>query len=133
MDIIQSGEARIVCTGDDSPTMKGLSARGISANSDWLAKNRDVAVRLMRALWKGQVFNFTGGEKALRRYADHWKVNYNDVKDVGRFYKLEDVRYGMPGKFDELLKLGVEYGLLKEPLTPGQRKSVVTIIFESPK
>jgi len=132
MDVIRSGEARIVCSGDDSVLMKGLSSRGISANSDWLAKNRDVAMRLMRALWKGQLYNFSG-EKALRRYAEHWKLDYEEVKDVGKFFALDDVRYGMPGKFDELLKLGQEYDFLKQPLTPEQRQKVVTIVFESPK
>lgn len=133
MDVIRSGEARIVCSGDDSALMQGLSSRGITANSDWLAKNRDVAVRLMRAMWKGQLYNFNGGEKALRRYAEHWKLDYDEVKDVGKFFKLEDVRYGMPGKFEELLKLGQEYDFLKQPLTPEQRQKVVTIVFESPK
>ncbi len=132
MDVIRSGEARIVCSGDDSALMKGISSRGISANSDWLAKNRDVAVRLMRALWKGQLYNFSG-EKALRRYAEHWKLDYEEVKDVGKFFALDDVRYGMPGKFDELLKFGQEYGFLKEPLTPEQRQKVLTVIYESPK
>ena len=81
MDLIRSGEARIVCSGNDSKLMQGLSSRGITANSDWLAKNRDVAVRLMRALWKGQLYNFSG-EKALRRYAEHWKLDYQDRKST---------------------------------------------------
>jgi NitT/TauT family transport system substrate-binding protein len=117
MDVIRSGEARVVCSGEDSKVLHGLSSRGITANSDWLAKNRDVAVRLMRALWKGQLYNFSG-EKALRRYAEHWLLDFEDVKDVGKYFTLEDVRFGKLGKQAELLKLAVEYNFIKEPLTP---------------
>lgn len=132
VDILRSGEARIIGTGDAAQRMRGLSPRGVSANSEWLAKNRDIAVRLMRALWKGQIYNFSG-EKALRRYADHWKLDFEDVKEVHKFFSLDDVRYGTPGKFDELLKIAVEYEFIKEPLTEAQKKSVLTVVYESPK
>ena len=132
MDLIRSGEARVVCSGDDSQLMKGMSSRGITANSDWLAKNHDVAVRLMRALWKGQLYNFSG-EKALHRYAEHWKLDFEDVKDVGKYFKLDDVSYGVPGKFDELVQLAKEYDFTKEPLTPEQKKRLLTVVFVSPK
>jgi ABC-type nitrate/sulfonate/bicarbonate transport system substrate-binding protein len=130
--MIRSGEARIIGTGDDAKRMQGLSPRGISANSDWLAKNRDVAVRLMRALWKGQVYNFSG-EKALRRYVEHWKLDFEDAKDVYKFWTLEEVRYGAPGRFDELLKIAVEYDFVKDPLTEAQKAAVLTVVYEAPK
>ncbi len=132
LDMIRSGEARVIGTGDDATRMRGMTPRGISANSEWLAKNRDVAVRLMRALWKGQLYNFSG-EKALRRYADHWKIDFEDAKEVPKYWTLDDVRYGAPGRFDELLKIAVEYDFVKEPLTEAQKKAVLTVVFESPK
>src|SRR6185436_13771390 len=132
VDLIRSGEARIIGSGDDAERMRGLSPRGISANSEWLGKHRDIAVRLMRAMWKGQLYNFSG-EKALRRYADHWKLDFEDVKEVHKFFNLDDVRYGTPGKFDELMKIAVEYDFIKEPLTEAQKKSVLTVVYESPK
>jgi NitT/TauT family transport system substrate-binding protein len=133
VDLLRSGEVRIIGTGDDLQRLKGLSSRGITANAEWLAKNRGIAERLMRALWKGQLFNFNGGEAALRRYADHWKLDFEDVKEVGKFFQLDDVRYGHPGRFDELLKIALENGFIKEPLTEEQKKAVVTVVFESPK
>jgi hypothetical protein len=39
----------------------------------------------------------------------------------------------VPGKFDELMKIAVEYDFIKEPLTEAQKKSVLTVVFESPK
>jgi NitT/TauT family transport system substrate-binding protein len=132
VDLLRSGEARIIGTGDDAQRMKGLSPRGISANTDWLAKNREIAVRLMRALWKGQLYNFSG-EKALRRYAEHWKLDFEDVKDVYNHWTLDEVRFGVPGRFDELMKIAVEYEFIKEPMTEAQKKSVLTVVYEAPK
>ena len=63
-----SGEARMIGTGDVSPLLQGMTMRVTAGNADWLAKNRDVAVRFMRALWKGQQYNFSGPEsgRAIR-------------------------------------------------------------------
>jgi len=97
VDLIRSGEARIIGSGDDAERMRGLSPRGISANSEWLGKHRDIAVRLMRAMWKGQLYNFSG-EKALRRYADHWKLDFEDVKGQVLTEKKRLLRFEGHGK-----------------------------------
>ena len=51
--------------------------RVIAGNADWLAKNPDVAVRFMRALWKGQQYNFSG-PKAVERA----ETNLNEAPDI---------------------------------------------------
>ena len=60
LGIIRSGEARIIGTGDDAQSLRGITIRVTAANTNWLAKNRDVATRFLRALWKGQQYNFSG-------------------------------------------------------------------------
>ena len=132
LDVIRSGEGRIIGTGDDSVTLRSGSHRVIVANTNWLAKNRDVAARAMRAIWKGQQFNFSG-EQALRRYAEHWKIDFDDAKKVGQFFKLEDLTPAPVSKLLESLQMAEEYGFIKAPLTEAQKKGLIDIVYDPDK
>jgi ABC-type nitrate/sulfonate/bicarbonate transport system substrate-binding protein len=129
MDMIRAGQGRIIGTGDDSMTLRTGSHRVIVANANWLAKNREAAVRAMRALWKGQQFNFSG-DAATKRYADHWKFDYDDAKTVHQFYKLTDLTLAPVSNLEASLKLAEEYGFLKEPLTDAQKKGLIDIVYD---
>jgi NitT/TauT family transport system substrate-binding protein len=129
LDLFRSGEARMIGTGDVSPMLQGMTMRVIAGNADWLAKNRDVAVRFMRALWKGQQYNFSG-PKAVERYAQHWKLDVDDAKRAGEFFTIADSTFNPISKLDDLLKMALEYGLIKEPLSPAQKAGLVKIIYD---
>jgi NitT/TauT family transport system substrate-binding protein len=129
MDLLRKGEVRKIGTGDDANALNGASLRIVAANSNWLAKNQDVARRTMRAIWKGQEFNFSG-EKAVARFADHWKIDPEDAKLVGTFFKREEHTFMPIGKLDVLLRLAQEHGFIKEPLTEEQKKGLVTIVYD---
>jgi NitT/TauT family transport system substrate-binding protein len=130
LEIIRNGQARIIGTGDDATSLRGITIRVIAANTNWLAKNRDVATRFLHALWKGQQYNFSG-PKAIERYAEHWKLDVNDAKLVNDFFKIEDLTYGTFGKKELLLQLAQEYNFLKAPLTDEQQKKMVDILYDS--
>jgi len=130
LGIIRSGEARIIGTGDDAQSLRGITIRVIAANTNWMAKNRDVATRFLRALWKGQQYNFSGPE-AIERYAAHWKIEPADAKLVHDFFKIEDLTYGTIGKQALLLELAQEYNFLKAPLTEAEQKKMVDILYDS--
>jgi hypothetical protein len=83
----------------------------------------------MRAIWKGQEFNFSG-EKAVARFADHWKIDPEDAKLVSTFFKREEHTFTPIGKLDVLLRLAQEHGFIKEPLTEEQKKGLVTIVYD---
>lgn len=129
-DIIRKGEARMIGSGRDSPMLNGMTTRVVVANSAWLANNRDVAVRTLRALWKGHQFNFTVRDKAVARYAEHWKVDLDDAKQVYDFYTIDHVRFAPVLKLEESLQLAKDYGFIKEPLTAEQKKGLVTAIYD---
>jgi NitT/TauT family transport system substrate-binding protein len=129
MDLLRKGEVRRIGTGDDANALNGASLRIVAANSNWLAKNQDVARRAMRAIWKGQEFNFSG-EKAVARFADHWKIDPEDAKLVSTFFKREEHTFTPIGKLDVLLRLAQEHGFIKEPLTEEQKRGLVTIVYD---
>jgi NitT/TauT family transport system substrate-binding protein len=132
LDLLRTGEARRIGTGDDADVLKGASIRVVVANSDWLNKNRDVAVRTMRAIWKGQQYNFSG-DKAIARFADHWKIELADAMLAKDFFKAEEHTFAPIGKLDGLLDLALQNGFIKEPLTAEQKKGLVTIIYDPSK
>jgi NitT/TauT family transport system substrate-binding protein len=133
LDMVRSGEARIIGGGKDSPTIKKMTTRVVAANTDWLTKNRDVATRFLRATWKGQQVVFgtpAQRETTIARYAEHWKFDAATAKLVYDFYTLDDLRYAPLGDLDGVLKLAQDYSFLKEPLTADQKKSLVTMLYD---
>ena len=129
-DLIRSGEVRMLISGADSPTLKGMTTRVAVANTAWLAKNRDVAARLMRALWRGHLYNFSAGEKAFARYAEYWKVDIADVRKMYDFYVLDDVRPAPLLKLDDSVSLAKDFDFIKEPLTAEQKAGLVSIVHD---
>ena len=129
LNIVRSGEARIIGAADVSPTLSRISTRVVVANSNWLGKNRDVATRLLLALWKGQQYNFTNAA-AITRYAGHWKIDIEDAKRVGEFYKLEDFNFAPLGNLDAVLDLAREYDFVKEPLSADAVKKMVDLLYD---
>jgi NitT/TauT family transport system substrate-binding protein len=131
LDLVRKGEIRRIGNGDDAVALRHMPNRVIAANTDWLRKNRDVAVRTLRALWRGQEFNFGGGEKALARFAAHWNVDIADVRQVGEYFKLADSTFTPIGDLDGMIRLALDYGFIKEPLTEQQRASLVAIVYQT--
>jgi ABC-type nitrate/sulfonate/bicarbonate transport system substrate-binding protein len=132
VDLIRKGEVRKIGSGDDAEALKGASIRIVAANTDWLAKNRDVAVRTLRAIWKGQEFNFSG-DKAIARFAEHWKLDPQDAMLAKDFFKREEHTFMPIGKLDGLIALALQHGFIKEPLTEEQRKGLVTVVYDPAK
>jgi NitT/TauT family transport system substrate-binding protein len=129
LELVRAGEIRIIGTGNDAVSMRELTTRVTVANTAWLAKNRDVAVRAMRALWKGQQ-KAMGDAGAYDRFAAHWKVPVEDARKVPEFYRLDRVKFFPIGGLDETLRLAQEYGFIKEPLSDEQRKGLVTVVYD---
>jgi NitT/TauT family transport system substrate-binding protein len=127
-NLIRTGEARIIGTGKASPGLSNMTTRVVAANTDWLAKHRDIAVRFMRALWKGHQFNFSG-DRAIARYAAHWTIDPKDVDKIYDFYTLDDVRFAPVKNVDGILGDAQKYGFINQPLTDDQKKSLVTLLY----
>jgi NitT/TauT family transport system substrate-binding protein len=128
VDLVRRGEARVIGYGSEAKAMEGTTMRVVAANRDWVAKNRSAATRYMQALWKGQEFNYKGGERAFQRYAEQWKVDIEDARKGPEYVKFEDVTFAPIGNYDRLLEMAREYDFIKEPLTAEQKKGLVDLI-----
>jgi NitT/TauT family transport system substrate-binding protein len=126
---VRSGEARIIGTGHDALSLRTTSTRAVAANTNWLAKNRDVAARTMRAIWKGQVFAMTD-PRAPRRFAEKWQLDPEDTKRAMEFNRLDDLSFQPIGNLDLILALAKEYDFIKEPLTAEQKKNLIDIVYD---
>lgn len=128
LDLVRKGEIRIVATGDDVKGLANYSIRCSAANSDWLAKHRQTAIKFQRAFWKGMLSLYQDPH-AAERFAEKWKLDVAEAKRAAEFTPLRDVSYAPIGNLDGLEKLAIEYGMLKQPLTPEQKKKLVDIVY----
>jgi NitT/TauT family transport system substrate-binding protein len=131
LDAARRGEVRIFMTGDAAKGLGDYSIRFNAANSDWLAKNRDVAVRFQRAHWKG-IRAMYDDEEAQKHYAAKWGLDLADVKATPKYSPLNVNVFAPVGNLDGLIKLAIEGDMLKEPLTAEQKKKLVDIVYEGP-
>lgn len=132
LDEVRNGNIRIIASGADVKQMAEWSIRSTVANADWVAKNRDVATRFMRALWKGVKFQYEGGDRAFQRYADKWQLDIQDARRAPEFTPLKDVTY-TPLNFEPVMQLALEEKMINEPLTAEQKKKLVDIVYDPAK
>ena len=129
LDLARKGEIRIIATGDDVKALADYSIRCSAANADWLAKNRQTAIKFQRAYWKG-IESLYKDPEAANRFAEKWKLDPADAKRAGEFTPIRDVNYSPLGKMAEMEKLAIEYNMLKEPMTAEQKKNLVDIVWD---
>ena len=129
LDVVRKGEARIFMTGEEAKGLVDYSIRVNAANSDWLAKNRDVAMRYQRAHWKG-VLAMYDGEDAQKQYAERWGIDMADVRRTPEFSPLKHHTFAPFGNLDGLIKLAIEDKMIKEPLTEAQKKKLIDIVYD---
>lgn len=130
LELIRKGEARIIGRGTEAKELNGLSVRVIAANANWLKDNRDVAKRVMRAFWRGTMFNYVGGERAIKRYADQMKLDIQDARKAPEFVTFESVALAPIGNIPLLMKLAQEDKFIAKPLTDEQIHKMIDIVYD---
>lgn len=131
-DLVRKGETRIVVTGAEAKTMENDTIRVNVANADWLKKNRDVAERFLRATWKGMEFQYQLTDRGVKRYADKWGLDPQDIKDAPKFIPFHTVTYQPFGNLEGLIRTAIELKMLREPLTDQQKKDLIDFVWKSP-
>jgi NitT/TauT family transport system substrate-binding protein len=129
LELARKGEVRIVATGDDVKGLADYSIRVSAANADWLAKNRETAIKFQRAFWKGMLSLYNTDE-GIKHFGDRWGLDFEDAKRSVEFTPLRDVTYAPVGNVDGLIKLALEYDMLKEPLSEQQKKELIDVIYD---
>lgn len=127
---VREGKIRIIGRGSEAPQLNRMTIRVVAANANWLANNRATAERFMKALWRGHVFNYKGGDRALGRYIKRWNLEKEDALQFSKFVPWEETTWTPIGNLDGLLALALEFKLLRRPLTVEQKTKLVDIVYD---
>jgi ABC-type nitrate/sulfonate/bicarbonate transport system substrate-binding protein len=130
-DLIRTKKIRVIGTGGRAAGLNDVTIRVIAANANWLEKNRDVAKRLMKAMDEARKLTYVS-EKQLRAYAKRWKMEYEDVKDAGKYTTLENSTMLPIGNLAKINELAVQFKRIDKPLTAAQLKEMVHPMGEKP-
>lgn len=127
---LAKGEIRILAKGDEVPSVKSQTIRVYAANANWLKKNRDVAKRTMRALWKAAEYLYKN-PKAIDDYVRISKINANYAKQVrDEFIPLKAYAYAPIGDLDTTIKQALQFKRIKKPLTKAQIDDMIQIVYK---
>ena len=127
---VASGEIRIIAKGDDVPSVKTQTIRVYAANANWLKKNRDVAKRTMRALWKASEWIYKN-PKAMDSYVKLSRIKKAyAVRVRDEFIPLKSYAYAPIGDLDVTLKQALQFKRLKKPLTKAQIDDMIQIVYK---
>lgn len=132
-NLVRSGEVRMIGSGAEAKGLAGDTIRVIAANSNWVQKNPDVALRTMQALWEGLKFTYEGGDPAFKRYADKWKLDLEDAKAAPKFTPFNQVTFWPLGNMDHVHKLALDFKQIDKPLSEDQKKKLTTVVYDPMK
>ena len=123
-DLLREGKIRIIGTGKEATGLNGVTIRVVAANANWLDKNRDVAQRLMLAMFEGMMRSYTSDEQ-LREYAKRWNLNYEDIKDAAVDTPLDATSLLPVAGLDVVNQIALENKNITKLLTAEELKELV--------
>jgi len=129
-DLINKGEARVVATGAEATKLNDYTIRVNAANADFLKQHRDVALRFMRAMHKGLVWEYQNPEPALKRWVAEYKLDPESAKQVAKFIPYSTVTFVPIGNLDGNIQLAVDFKMLAQPLTEAQKKELIDYVYD---
>lgn len=131
-DLIKSGQIRVIGSGKEASGLNGVTIRVVAANAIWLDKNRDVAKRVMQAMYEGQKISYSS-EKQQRAYAKRWKLKYENIREMDKYVPLKEASYQPIGQLDKLNELALKFKRIKKLLTKSQLQELVHPDGNKPK
>jgi len=123
-DLVRKGETRIVVRGAEAKEMAEDTIRVVVANANWVKEHRDVAIRFLRANWKGMLYQYKLTDAGVKRYADKWGIDPQDARHGPEFAPLDKQNYAPFGNLEGMMKQAIELKMLREPLTQEQIKKL---------
>jgi len=128
LDKLRKGEIRVIAQGDDVPSVRGQTIRVHAVNADWLKTHRDVAIRFMRAMWKGHEYAYS--KAGMAAYSKFGKKPLDIVEDIAKFANLKNYDYWPIGDLDQTIKDAIANKRLKKPLTKAQIDELVQVVYK---
>ncbi len=128
LDKLKAGEIRVVAEGDEVPSVREQTIRVHAANANWMKKNPDVALRLMRALWKAHEYAYT--QKGMEEYVKYGKLPIELVEQVAKYAPLKAHSFWPVGGMDQTMQEAIEAKRIKKPLTKAQLDDLIQVVYK---
>jgi NitT/TauT family transport system substrate-binding protein len=126
LDLVESGKARIIATGNDVAALKTRAVRVNLTGADTLQNRRDVLVRFMQG-YKETVDWMYSSPEALKVYGEYSGLPDNIVQRVLKLIPKEALQTDEVKGIDSVMADAVSQKFLSAPLTPEQLKQLIQI------
>jgi NitT/TauT family transport system substrate-binding protein len=126
LDLVESGKARIIATGNDVAALKTRAVRVNLTGADTLQNRRDVLVRFMQG-YKETVDWMYSSPEALKVYSEYSGLPDNIVQRVLKLIPKEALQTDEVKGIDSVMADAVSQKFLSAPLTPEQLKQLIQI------
>jgi NitT/TauT family transport system substrate-binding protein len=133
LEKVQKGDIRILLSGDDVESQKNLTGRVTIASDDFLKNHHDAAVKFLQVLDKCVDWAYAHKDESTKWYAALNKVDLPVAKQALQFYGRDLLAFGPVQHLDTVMKLAVDGGFLKQPLTAEQLKGLNDILYTTPQ
>ena len=126
LDLVESGKARIVATGNDVDALKTRAVRVNLTGASTLQNRRDALVRFMQG-YKETVDWMYSSPEALKVYGEYSGLPDNIVQHVLKLIPKEALQTDEVKGIDSVMADAVSQKFLSAPLTPDQLKELIQI------
>jgi NitT/TauT family transport system substrate-binding protein len=126
LDLVESGKARIVATGNDVDALKTRAVRVNLTGANTLQNRRDALVRFMQG-YKETVDWMYSSPEALKVYGEYSGLPDNIVQRVLKLIPKEALQTGEIRGINSVMADAVSQKFLSAPLTPDQLKELIQI------
>ena len=126
LDLVESGKARIVATGNDVDALKTRAVRVNLTGPSTLQNRRDALVRFMQG-YKETVDWMYSSPEALKLYGEYSGLPDNIVQHVLKLIPKEALQTDEVKGIDSVMADAVSQKFLSAPLTPDQLKELIQI------
>lgn len=126
LDLIESGKARIVATGNDVAALRTRAVRVNLTGADTLKNKHDQIVRFMHG-YKETVDWMYSSPEALKVYGEYSNLPPNIVQRVLKLIPKESLQTDEVKGLNDIMTDAVQQKFLAAPLTPDQVKELVQI------
>jgi NitT/TauT family transport system substrate-binding protein len=126
IDLVESGKARIIATGNDVEALKTRAVRVNLTGANTLQNKRDVLDRFMQG-YKETVDWMYSSPEALKVYGDYSGLPDSIVQRVLKLIPKEALQTEEVKGLDSVMADAVTQKFLSAPLTPDQIKELIQI------
>jgi NitT/TauT family transport system substrate-binding protein len=126
LDLVESGKARIIATGNDVDALKTRAVRVNLTGASTLQNRRDALVRFMQG-YKETVDWMYSSPEALKVYGEYSGLPDNIVERVLKLIPKEALQTDEVKGIDSVMADAVSQKFLSAPLTPDQLKELIQI------